>query len=49
MSVFSFDRMVIRAISAAVPAHVKKVDQSSRKVERFVQQIGIAQVHISLP
>ena len=48
MSVFSFDRMAIRAISAAVPAHVKKFDQSSRKVERFVQQIGIAQVHISL-
>lgn len=48
MASFSFSNIALRALAAAVPAHVKKFDTSVHKIARFVQQIGIEQVHISL-
>ena len=48
MSCFSFSNIAIRSIAAAVPSYIKKFDTSSTKVARFVKQIGIAQVHISV-
>ena len=48
MASFSFSNIAIRAISTAVPVDVKKFDLSDRQAARFVKQMGIEQVHISL-
>ena len=48
MPKLSFNNVAIRAISAAVPSHVQKVDTSVRQDAKFVAQMGIAQRHISL-
>ena len=48
MASFSFFNIAIRAISTAVPVDVKKFDLSDRQAARFVKQMGIEQVHISL-
>lgn len=48
MSSFSFEQISIKAVAAAVPAHVHTFDQSSRRAKRFSQQMGIDEVHISL-
>ena len=48
MSSFSFDHLALRAMTAAVPRHVFTLDTSERRVAKFVKQMGIKQVHISL-
>ena len=48
MASYSFEHVAIRALATAVPDHVKTFDQSTPKVQRFVKQIGIEQVHISV-
>ena len=48
MASYSFEHVAIRALATAVPDHVKVFDQSTPKVQRFVKQIGIEQVHISV-
>lgn len=48
MSSFSFEQISIKAVAAAVPAHVHTFDQNSRRAQRFSQQMGIDEVHISL-
>ena len=48
MSSFTFHNVAIRAISAAVPDHTIKLDTSNPYVAKFVKQIGIKQVHLSI-
>lgn len=48
MSSFSFDHLTLRTVAAAVPRHVITLDTSERRVAKFVKQMGIKQVHISI-
>lgn len=48
MSTFSFSNLAIKAVAAAVPAHVHTFDPNSRRAARFSKQMGIEQMHISL-
>lgn len=48
MPSFQFSNVAIKAIATAVPDNVKKFDVSNRQTARFVKQMGIEQVHISI-
>lgn len=48
MPSFQFSNVAIKAIATAVPANIKKFDISNRQTARFVKQMGIEQVHISI-
>ena len=48
MPSFQFSNVAIKAIATAIPANIKKFDVSNRQTARFVKQIGIEQVHISI-
>ena len=41
MATYHFEHIAIRALATAVPAHIKRFDQSVHKVQRFVKQIGV--------
>ena len=48
MSDFSFSNVALRAFAAATPSNVIKFDTSERRVAKFVKQMGIEQVHLSI-
>lgn len=41
MATYHFEHIAIRALATAIPAHIKRFDQSVHKVQRFVKQIGV--------
>lgn len=48
MSTFSFSNISLRAFAAAAPSNVIQFNTTERRVAKFVKQIGIEQVHISV-
>ena len=48
MSSFQFSHVALRGFAAATPDHLIKFDTSDRRVARFVKQMGIEQVHLSV-
>ena len=48
MSSFQFSNIALRGFAAATPDHLIKFDTSDRRIAKFVKQMGIAQVHLSI-
>lgn len=48
MSSFSFHNVALRAFAVAVPRHVITADTSDRRTAKFVKQMGVEQVHLSI-
>lgn len=48
MSSFTFHNVALRAFAVAVPRHVITADTSDRRTAKFVKQMGVEQVHLSI-
>lgn len=48
MSPFQYSNIALRGFAVATPDHLIKFDTSDRRTSKFVKQMGIAQVHLSI-